>query len=144
MSKVKDVMTKNTITVGPEDRALDAAVKMKEKGIGALIVISKGSPVGILTERDLVRKVIATKKDPTSTKVVNVMSKPLVTTTPSASVKEAAKKMMINDVRRLPVVAKGKLVGIITAADLAKNLAGQLTGHDAILYAVARYHKYGY
>ena len=144
MSKVKDVMTKNVVTVEPEDRALDAAVKMKEKGIGALTVTSKGNPVGILTERDLVRKVIATRKDPKSTRVVDVMSKPLVTTTPNATVKEAAKKMLINDVRRLPVVAHGKLVGIITAADLAKNLAGQLTGHDAILYAVARYHKYGY
>ncbi len=144
MSKVKDIMTKNVVTVEPEDRALNAAVKMREKGIGALIVVSKGSPVGILTERDLVRKVIAAKKDPKSTRVADIMSKPLVTTTPNTSVREAAKKMMINDVRRLPVVASGKLVGIITAADLAKNLAGQLTGHDAILYAVARYHKYGY
>ncbi len=144
MSKVKDIMTKNVVTVEPEDQALDAAVKMRAKGIGALIVVSKGSPVGILTERDLVRKVIAAKKDPKSTRVTDVMSKPLVTATPNTSVREAAKKMMINDVRRLPVVANGKLVGIITAADLAKNLAGQLTGHDAILYAVARYHKYGY
>lgn len=144
MPKVKDVMTKNVITVEPEDRALDAAVKMKEKGVGAVIVVSRGSAVGILTERDLVRKIIAAKKDPKSTKVVNVMSKPLVTTTPNATVKEAAKKMIINDIRRLPVVTNGKLAGIITAADLAKNLAGQLTRHDAILYAVARYHKYGY
>jgi CBS domain-containing protein len=144
MPKVKDVMTKNVITVEPEDRALDAAVKMKEKGVGAVVVVSRGFPVGILTERDLVRKIIAAKKDPKSTKVVNVMSKPLVTTTPTATVKEAAKKMMINDIRRLPVVANGKLAGIITAADLAKNLAGQLTRHDAILYAVSRYHKYGY
>ncbi|MBI2127034.1 MAG: CBS domain-containing protein [Thaumarchaeota archaeon] len=144
MSKVKDIMTKNVVTVEPEDRALNAAVKMREKGIGALMVVSKGSPVGILTERDLVRKVIAAKKDPKSTRVADIMSKPLVTTTPNTSVREAAKKMMINDVRRLPVVANGKLVGIITAADLAKNLAGELTGHDAILYAVARYHKYGY
>ena len=144
MSKVKDIMTKNVVTVEPEDRALNAAVKMREKGVGALMVVSKGSPVGILTERDLVRKVIAAKKDPKSTRVADIMSKPLVTTAPNTSVREAAKKMMINDVRRLPVVASGKLVGIITAADLAKNLAGQLTGHDAILYAVARYHKYGY
>lgn len=144
MPKIKDVMTKNVVTVEPEDRTLDAAVKMKEKGIGALIVVSKGSPVGILTERDLVRNVIATKKDPESTRIVDIMSKPLITTTPNATMKEAAKKMMINDVRRLPVVTNGKLVGIITVADLAKNLAGQLTGHDAILYAVARYHKYGY
>ena len=144
MSKVKDIMTKNVVTVEPEDRALNAAVKMREKGVGALMVVSKGSPVGILTERDLVRKVIAAKKDPKSTRVADIMSKPLVTTAPNTSVREAAKKMMINDVRRLPVVASGKLVGIITAADLAKNLAGELTGHDAILYAVARYHKYGY
>ena len=72
------------------------------------------------------------------------MSKPLFTTSPDDDLKEAAKIMSINEVRRLPVVENGKLVGMLTATDLAKSIAGQLKGHDALLYAIARYHKYGY
>ena len=143
MPKVKDVMEKFVVTINPEETIYKAAKTMDEKGVGALMIASNDTPVGIVTERDLVRKVIAAKKD-SSKKISEVMSRPLITIEPEDDVKEAAKKMLINDVRRLPVVKNGKLMGIITATDLARNLAGQLTEHDSILYAIARYHKYGY
>jgi len=63
---------------------------------------------------------------------------------PDDDVKEAAKTMSINEVRRLPVVENGKLVGMVTPTDLAKSIVWQLMGHDVLLYAIARYHKYGY
>jgi len=72
------------------------------------------------------------------------MSKPLFTVSPDDDVKEAAKTMSINEVRRLPVVENGKIVGILTATDLAKSIVGQLTEQDTLLYAIARYHKYDY
>lgn len=144
MPKVKDVMMKKVVTIKPSDTILTASVKMAENSIGALIIVENERPVGIITERDIVRKVIVVKKDPKTTKVSEIMSKPLFTTYPDEDIKDAAKTMFINEVRRLPVVENGKLVGILTATDLAKDLAGQLTGHDAILYAIARYHKYGY
>ena len=142
--KVKDVMMKQVITVAPNESVFAAATRMAQRGIGALVITEKNSPLGIITERDIVRKVVATKKDPTNTKVSGIMSKPLFTTSPNDDLKEAAKTMSINEVRRLPVVENGKLVGMLTATDLAKSIAGQLTGHDALLYAIARYHKYGY
>lgn len=143
MPQIEGVMSKSVVTISPEESIFRAAKIMDETGVGSLVVVLNNAPVGIITERDLVRKIIARKKDP-SKKVSEIMSKPLITITPQDDVKEAAKKMLINDLRRLPVVKKGKLVGIVTATDLARNLAGQLTQHDSILYAIARYHKYGY
>ena len=142
--KVKDVMVKLVITVGPDETVLAAATKMAQKGIGSLVITEKSSPLGIITERDLVRKVIAAKRDPNNTIISELMSKPLFTVSPDDDVKEAAKTMSINEVRRLPVVENGKIVGILTATDLAKSIVGQLTGQDTLLYAITRYHKYGY
>lgn len=99
---------------------------MDETGAGSLVIVLNNAPVGIITERDLVRKIIAQKKD-TSKKVSEVMSESLITIAPEDDVKEASKKMLINGLRRLPVVKNGKLVGIVTATDLARNLAGKLT-----------------
>ncbi|MBM3897623.1 MAG: CBS domain-containing protein [Thaumarchaeota archaeon] len=142
--KVKDIMTKQTVIGTPSKTVLLAANKMAQKGVGALIIAGKNLPLGIITERDIVRKVVAMKKDPNTTKISEIMSEPLFTTSPNNDIREAAKIMSINEVRRLPVVENGKLVGILTATDIAKSLVGQLTGQDALLYAITRYHKYGY
>ena len=142
--KVKDIMSKKVITVAPKETIFTCAVKMAQSGIGALVITEKSLPLGIITERDFVRNVVASRKDPNNTKVSEVMSKPLLTTSPEDDLKEAAKIMVINEVRRLPVVENGKLVGILTSADLAKSITSELTGHDVLLYAIARYHKYGY
>lgn len=137
-------MTKQTVIGTPSKTVLLAANKMAQKGVGALIIAGKNLPLGIITERDIVRKVVAMKKDPNTTKISEIMSEPLFTTSPNNDIREAAKIMSINEVRRLPVVENGKLVGILTATDIAKSLVGQLTGQDALLYAITRYHKYGY
>lgn len=142
--KVKEIMTKQVVTVTPSETVFTATNKMTKREVGALVVVDNNLPLGIVTERDIVRKVVATKKNPSITKVSEIMSEPLFTTSSSSDVKEAAKIMTINEVRRLPVLENGKLVGIITATDIAKSLVGQLTGYDALLYAITRYHKHGY
>ncbi len=144
MTNINDIMTKQVITVAEEETILEAAARMDEGGVGALIVLDKDSPVGIVTERDLVRRVILRTKDPKIVKVSEIMSKPLVVIEPERDIEGAAKTMVINDIRRLAVLEDGKLVGIVTGADFARSLAGTLTGQDLIGYAIARYHKYGY
>ena len=78
-------------------------------------------PIGIVTERDIVRRVVA-KKLPLDTKVSEIMSTSLITVDPDASLKEAAKLMSSNKIRRLPVLKQNRLVGIIVAADFVRNL----------------------
>ena len=119
---VRNMMTKNVETIEPSQTVFDAAKIMKEKAIGCLVVVEKGNTIGIVTERDIVRRVVAENSNAMMVKVDSVMSKPLVTIGPSTSIRNAAATMTKNRIRRLPVVENSKLVGIITATDLAKYL----------------------
>lgn len=119
--KVKDIMTQDVVTIAPEASMAEAAVIMGEKHIGSLIVMKYDTPVGIVTERDLLSKVLALEKDPREEKVEAVMSFPLIAICPTASIKEAA-QMMIQKKGRLAVFDFVKLVGIVTASDLIKSL----------------------
>ena len=94
---------------------------MGEKHIGSLIVTKYKSPVGIVTERDLLSKVLALGKDLIEVKVENVMSYPLITIGPAVKIKEAA-QMMVQKKGRLAVFDCGKLVGVVTASDLIRSL----------------------
>ena len=92
---------------------------MKTHKIGSVIALEGNKAVGILTERDIVRKVVAAGKDAEKTKVKEVMSSPLTVITPEVTVEEAARIMKKVKIRRLPVInEKGELVGIITEKDL--------------------------
>jgi len=124
--KVKDVMKTNVVVVNADAPVLDAAKLMAKHSIGSIVVLEKNEAVGILTERDIVRKVVAEKK-PYTLKVRDVMSHPLVVTSPDISVESAAKIMKKNNVRRLPVIDKnGYIVGIITENDILKILPPML------------------
>lgn len=135
--KVRDLMTKKSITIDINKTIFDAATLMSEETVGCLIVIEGEAPIGIVTERDFVREVIA-KKLSLDAKISEIMSKPLITIGPEASIKEAARIMIDNKVRRLPVVQDNKLVGIIVAADFARHLSKK-TLTEEILEAMARY-----
>ena len=119
--QVKDIMSKDVVTVSPESSMAEAAERMGEKHIGSLIVEKYGTAVGIVTERDLLSKVLALGKNPRAEKVESAMSYPLVTIGPAAKIKEAA-QMMIHKKGRLAVFDNGNLVGIITASDLIRSL----------------------
>ena len=138
MPTVKDLMTKNVVTIDAEKTVVEAAVLMSEKDIGDLVVMEGNTPVGIITERDIVRRVLAERK-PVSTKVSKVMTTPLKVIDPDAPIKEAARRMVNRKIRRLPVIKDNKLVGILTAADFARHLSKK-TLTDDILEAMGRTH----
>ena len=118
--EVKDIMSPDVVTIAPEASMAEAAGIMGEKHIGSLIVTKYDTPVGIVTERDLLSKVLALGKD-REEKVEAVMSYPLITIGPTAKIKEAA-QMMSQKKGRLAVFDCGKLVGVVTASDLIRSL----------------------
>ncbi|MEA1904939.1 MAG: CBS domain-containing protein, partial [Candidatus Hadarchaeota archaeon] len=115
---VRDAMTMDVLTVGPRSSVARAAKLMSENGVGSLIVVQKKEPVGILTERDLLMKVVSRDIKPSKIQVGKIMSKPIITTDADADVVDAARIMIRNKIRRLPVVEGGKLTGILTASDI--------------------------
>jgi CBS domain-containing protein len=115
---VREIMTRDVITVDLQTSCVDAARKMLEHGIGGIIVTDREQPVGIITERDLVRKVISRDRRPSSIAVKDVMTTPLITIPSTDSVNNAMRKMFKLRIRRLPVVDENRLVGIVTDTDL--------------------------
>jgi CBS domain-containing protein len=118
---VSDIMSKDVATISSNATMAEAAKVMGEKHIGSLVILEKDEAKGIVTERDLLSKVLAKGLDPTKVKVKDVMSSPLITIRPTAKIKEAA-QTMIERKGRLVVLREGKLAGIITASDLIKSL----------------------
>jgi CBS domain-containing protein len=137
MPAVKDIMTKNVVTIDVGRTVFEAAQVMAEKGIGCLVVTDNAVPVGIVTERDFVRRIVAQRAS-LDVKVSEIMTKSLVTVDPDASIKDAARLMSSNKIRRLPVLKQNKLVGIVVATDLVRN-AGKKTTTEEILDAIGRY-----
>ena len=136
MTKVKDVMTKKVITVESNKTVSEAAALMAENDVANLIVMDNNIPIGIVTERDFVRRVMA-KDKPSKTKISEIMSTPLRVIDPDAPLKEAARRMVRKRIRRLPVIIDNKLVGIITTSDFARHLSKK-TFTDDILEAIGR------
>lgn len=116
--KVEDVMTKDVVTLSETSSARDVAIAISGKKIGSVIITSNGNPVGIITERDLIERVLAKGLDPDKVLAKNIMSSPLFVVDPKVGIMEAAKKMASLNIRRLVVVEKGKMVGIVTASDI--------------------------
>lgn len=122
-------MTGNVEIAKPNESVLDAAKKLTQDNIGAMpICDTDGSLKGIITDRDIVTKVVAQGKDPAKTTVGELAEGKPVTIDANAPVDEAMKKMSENQVRRLPVVDNGKLVGMVSQADLAKALPDEKAG----------------
>ena len=136
MTKVKDVMTEKVITVESNKTVSEAAALMAENDVANLIVMDTNIPIGIVTERDFVRRVMA-KNKPSKTKISEIMSTPLRVIDPDAPLKEAARRMVRKRIRRLPVIQDNKLVGIITTTDFARHLSKK-TFTDDILEAIGR------
>ena len=137
MPAVKDIMSKNVISIGVNQTVFDAAELMTSKKIGCLVILDGEVPLGIVTERDIVRRVVAQKLS-TDTKISEIMSKTLISIDPDSSLKDAARLMANNKIRRLPVLKKNRLVGIIVASDFVRNL-GKKSASEEILEAMGRY-----
>ncbi|GIP51892.1 CBS domain-containing protein [Paenibacillus vini] len=120
MKKVSEIMTRDVVTVTPEDNVFEVAVKMKQHGTGFIPVVEKGGDklIGVITDRDLVVRGIA-EKHPGSTAVETVMTKGIKTASPDTSVDAAAELMAEQQIRRLPVTEGDRLIGIVSIGDLA-------------------------
>ena len=115
---ILEIMTKKPVTVGADVSVVEAARMMKDRKVGSLVVLDGETPIGIVTERDMVTKVMAEGRSVGETKVLDVMSTPLVSIHPHMEVAEAAKRMASLNIRRLAVVDGGKLVGLVTENDI--------------------------
>ncbi|HVP92116.1 MAG TPA: CBS domain-containing protein [Acidobacteriota bacterium] len=120
--RVAEAMRTNIVMVKEDESVAEASLSMYKKGEGCAIVSRQGKPLGIVTEQDVTWKVAAKGFDPKSVKVVEIMSTPLITIDPDADLAEAAKIMKKHKIRRLAVVKEGVLYGVLTAADIGRNL----------------------
>jgi CBS domain-containing protein len=119
---VQDIMTKDVVAVDENTTALDAARLMTEKGISSLIIEKDHAPVGIISERDFVKKICLKDRLPSTINVGSIMSKIQTYASPDTPVDVAVQRMVNHKIRRLPVISDGKVIGIITVTDLAKHL----------------------
>jgi CBS domain-containing protein len=132
-------MTKNPVTVKPNSSVQDVAKIMSEKKIGSIIISGNGELSGILTERDLVRKVLAKGKDPKSVKVNDIMSKPVVRINEDSDLLDASELMKKKNIRRLVVVDKTKkIVGILSTNDMARVMRRAIEELTTTYYLMSR------
>ena len=137
MPTVRDFMTTSVITIDVNKNVLEAAKLMHQQDVGDLVVMDGVEAKGIVTERDLVRRVMAMKK-PLETKVSEVMSTPLITIEENAQLRDAARLMVKYKIRRLPVTKDTVLVGLIATNDFARHV-GKKTFSEIMLAAMTRY-----
>lgn len=116
---VKDVMISDVASLDSTSMIKEAAKLMDSKNIGCIVVTKENLPVGIITERDFVRRV-ASKEKPLTSSLKDIMSSPLITIDPDETVWEAAESMKVNNIHKLPVIKDNKILGIITTSDLVE------------------------
>ncbi|MBN2334522.1 CBS domain-containing protein [Candidatus Bathyarchaeota archaeon] len=134
--KVSDVMVRDPVMVGPDAPCGRLAKLMRTRGVGSVIVVTDGFPVGIVTERDLVHRVMAVDKKPDSCVADEVCSKPVIAVSIYADVEMAVDLMNEYGIRRVVVVDnEDKVVGILTTDDIAKNLRS-MTEELAVKYMI--------
>ncbi|HEX5468259.1 MAG TPA: CBS domain-containing protein [Gaiellaceae bacterium] len=128
MTQVREVMTSKPASCAPQDSISDAARAMASEDVGPIPVVEGDRLVGLLTDRDIVVRVVAEGRDPQSTSVGEVASSDLATVSPDEDLDRALQLLAERRVRRLPVVEGGKLVGIVAQADIARRGEDKQTG----------------
>ena len=118
--KVKDVMTKRIVTCEYSDNVQQVSKKMVTQRVGSIIVSKNKKPIGIITETDINKRVVAQAKDPKKLKASDIMSSPIICVNPEDDISEVVKKMEKYKIRRFPVVEGGQIVGIVTNTDIAR------------------------
>lgn len=118
---VRDMMDRDVISVNTDDNVAEAVRVMVRSKVWSLLVVTEGLPQGVITERDILRRCIYPGHAPDNVKVGTIMSSPLITIGPDATIREAMSLMVDKDVRRLYVVEGGKVVGRITQTRLFQS-----------------------
>ena len=132
MNKVQQILKSkdnHVWTISKHSTVFDGLKLMAEKKIGSLIVIEDGQVVGIFTERDYARKVGPERRNPEDTRIEEVMTRELITIDLNQTVNECMVLMTDNHIRHLPVMDDGRLVGIISAGDVVKDIIEELEFH---------------
>lgn len=120
--RVKECMCNNVIYTNPGDTLENVAKIMNEYHIGCVPVCEEqGKVVGFVTDRDIILRSVACGKDCSNTKVSDIMTTQVIKTTPDTELEEVTKTMSQNQIRRLPVIENGKVIGILTLGDIARN-----------------------
>ena len=122
-SVVSDIMASPAITVDAEVNVRDASLLMAEKEIGSVIVIERGAPVGIVTKRDIIRKLVALCLDPCETKVKDIMSKPLITVGKDVGILKAMRKMLEHSITQLVVMDGDAPEGVVSERDVTRGVS---------------------
>lgn len=118
--QVADVMTKQVVAVDSEATVREAVGLMNKFEIGCLIILTSDKVDGIVTERDILKRVVGDNKDADKTRIKEIMSKPVWIIEPNAELETALKNMLRMKIKKLPVVENGKLVGLLTLTDIAR------------------------
>jgi CBS domain-containing protein len=128
MAKITDSMTSNPCSIDAEKSVAHAAKMMKDENVGLAPIVEGDRLVGTVTDRDIAVRVVAEGKDPEATKVLEIATKEVVTVEPGQELDEALRLMAEHQVRRLPVVEGGRLVGVLAQADVAHDASAEQTG----------------
>jgi CBS domain-containing protein len=117
--KIREIMTRNVVSGQPESSLEQIAMMMRDNDTGVIPIVDRNKLMGVVTDRDIVVRCIAEGKDPVEAKAEDVLSEDLQTIEPDADIDDAADLMSEHQIRRLPVVEKGKLVGMLSLGDMA-------------------------
>jgi CBS domain-containing protein len=117
---VQEIMTKDVVTIHPHATVAEAIGRMRERQVGSLLVeqVSPSDTWGIITQTDVVQKVVASDKDPAQVRVAEVMSKPITIVRPDTSLRECARLMGLEHIRRVFVFDRNNVVGVVSASDI--------------------------
>jgi len=135
---VRDVMSKDVKVVRPDSSVKEVVATMNKFDIGSIVVVQGGRPVGIITERDILRRIVEPCLAPETLTARQVMSSPMLTINETASIDEAAKLMAKKRVKKLPVISNQKLVGIVTLTDIVTKVPTMLSIMEEL---VRPYHR---
>jgi len=135
MTSIEDMMHPNVVTAEPDDKVDVVVARMSDAAVGAAVILEHGEVRGLFSERDLLNRVVNEKRDPAGTRVIEVATEPVITVPKHASIRKCADELESRQLRHLPVVDDGKLVGIVSARDFFQLL----TGHFEELVEHLRY-----
>jgi CBS domain-containing protein len=132
-SIVADIMSSPVVTLDGEVNVRDAALLMTDRRIGSIVVTERGQPIGIVTERDILERIVGPCKDPCETKMKEIMSSPLVTTSKETAILDAMRSMRERGISRL-VVTDGGMEGIVSEKDIIRAVSiASLTSFSTLL-----------
>lgn len=126
MTAIRNLMVKDMVRVGPDDTILKAASRMRRNRVGAVLIVDQDELVGLFSERDLVSRIVAEQRDPRTTKVRDVGSRQLVTIDVNQPLKDVLDIFRAGRFRHLPVLEKGKPIGILSTRDFLEFLVDGL------------------